>query len=50
MDWPIPTSAIGRLANFGALRKTRAKEHNIFETSFGKRNITLPIDKAFSVY
>lgn len=35
MDWPVPTPAIGRLANFGALRKTRVKDHGIFETSFG---------------
>ncbi|KAK2180733.1 hypothetical protein NP493_429g01145 [Ridgeia piscesae] len=37
MDWPMPMPAIGRLANFGSLRKARPKDHGIFSTYFDRR-------------
>lgn len=35
-DWPIPTPAIGRIANYSSLRKNRPKEYSIYDAYFGE--------------
>lgn len=35
-DWPHPMPAIGRIANFSSLRKTRPKEFQIYDSYFGE--------------
>ncbi|XP_071120619.1 twitchin-like isoform X18 [Mytilus edulis] len=36
-DWPAPNPAIGRIANFGALRKNRPKDFSIFDSYFDRK-------------
>ncbi len=35
VDWPAPMPAIGRIANFSALRKNRPKEHQVYDSYWG---------------